>query len=79
MGQMENSSWKKKAPVYLSVGGNDDLSQVVVHWRHGLAHAVQSHVHLPLHPVAVGQQTHQLHYNLRARDQAQHIVIQHYS
>lgn len=49
---------------YLSVCGNDDLSQVVVHGGHGLAHTVQGHVHLPLHSVTVGKQTHQLHHDL---------------
>lgn len=50
---------------YLSVGGDNDLSQVVVHGGHGLTNTVQSHVHLPLHPVAVRQQAHQLHHDLR--------------
>lgn len=50
---------------YLSVCGDDDLSQVVVHGGHGLADGVQGHVHLPLHPVAVGEQAHQLHDDLR--------------
>lgn len=53
---------------YLSVRGNDDLSQVVVHGGHGLAHAVQSDVDLPFHPVAVGKQAHQLHHDLGNRD-----------
>lgn len=54
--------------LYLSVCGNDDLSQVVVHGGHGLAHTVQSYVNLPFHPVAVGKQAHQLHHNLGNRD-----------
>lgn len=52
--------------LYLSVCGDDDLSQVVVHGGHGLADGVQGHVHLPLHPVAVGEQAHQLHDDLHA-------------
>lgn len=51
--------------LYLSVRGDDDLSQMVVHGGHGLADRVQGHVHLPLHPVAVWQQTHQLHHDLQ--------------
>lgn len=50
--------------LYLSVRADDDLSQMVVHGGHGLADRVQGHIHLPLHPMAVGEQTHQLHYNL---------------
>lgn len=53
--------------VYLSVSADDDLSQMVVHGSHGLADSVQGHVHLPLHPVAIREQTHQLHYNLERR------------
>lgn len=59
---------------YLSVCGNDDLSQVVVHGSHCLAHTVQSHVNLPFHSVAVRKQTHQLHHNLGKR----HIVTHPY-
>lgn len=58
--------------LYLSVRGDDDLSQMVVHGGHGLANAVQSHVHLPLHPVAVGEQTHQLHHDLHSRNDTTH-------
>lgn len=50
--------------LYLSVRADDDLSQMVVHGGHGLADRVERHVHFPLHPVAVGEQTHQLHHNL---------------
>lgn len=56
---------------YLSVCGDNDLSQVVVHGGHGLANTVQSHVHLLLHSVAVGKQTHQLHYYLRSKNKQQ--------
>lgn len=44
---------------------------MVMHRRHGLADTVQSHVHLPLHSVAVREQTHQLHHNLQRRNKAQ--------
>lgn len=56
---------------YLSVCGDDDLSQVVVHGGHGLTNTVQSHVHLPFHSVAVGKQTHQLHYDLWSKKKQQ--------
>lgn len=54
--------------LYLSVLGDDDFSEMVVHGGHGLADRVQSHVHLPLHSVAVREQTHQLHHNLHGRN-----------
>ncbi|TNN83792.1 hypothetical protein EYF80_005968 [Liparis tanakae] len=46
---------------------DDDLSQMVVHGGHGLTDGVQGHVHLPLHPVAVGEKTYQLHHDLHTR------------
>lgn len=55
---------------HLPVGADDDFSEVVVHGRHGLADRVQGHVHLLLHPVAVGQELDHLHHHLQ-RGQSQ--------
>lgn len=48
---------------------------MVVHWRHGLADRIQGHVHLPLHSVAVREQSHKLHHNLDDRKQQKLFII----
>ena len=62
--------------MYLSVRADDDLSQMVVHGGHGLADTVQSHVHLSLHPVTIGEQTNQLHHNLDGINHRQSVCFQ---
>lgn len=59
--------------VYLSVSADDDLSQMIVHGGHGLADSIKGHVYLPLHPVAIWEQAHQLHHNL---DRKKQLIVQ---
>lgn len=51
--------------MYLSVSGDDHLSQMIVHGGHGLTDRIQCQVYLFLPLVAVGEKTNHSHNSLQ--------------
>lgn len=51
-------------PPHLSVGADDDFTQVIMHGRHRLAHHIQCHVNFFLHSVSFWQHLNYFHHHL---------------